>query len=143
MLRHGVQNGLRAVALAAPLLVLGAPVAAASDQWCSDDPPRVLTTPHGATVLVYETLGARGDLYLADLTLGLATTTYSATDATRGGVAGTLFTVSAPVPSDPLLGGFADDAVISSLPLGNGTVYAAATGASGDPLVMTFFYPAP
>lgn len=125
------------------LLILAVPVASANQEWCTDDPPRALLTPHGNVVLVFVTLGAHGDQYLPDLTQGLVNTTSSAQSATRGGVAGTLFTLTVHIPSDLLLGGFATQGITSSGALGTGTIYATSTGASGAPLVMAFWYPLP
>lgn len=132
---------LRSLALVFLLLALAVPVASASEEWCSDDPPRVLLTPQGNPVLLYETLGAQSNLYVADLTLGLATTTYTATHQVRAGISGTVFTLTVPIPNDLLLGSFADRAVASSLPLATGDVYASLTGTSGTPLHLTFWYP--
>lgn len=132
---------LRSLALAFLFLALAVPVASASEEWCSDDPPRVLITPHGNALVLYETLGAQGDLYVADLTLGLASTTYTATDQVRAGVDGTVFTLTVPVPNDLLLGSFADRAFVSSMPFATGTIYASSTGVSGTPLQLTFWYP--
>lgn len=131
------------VALAAALLLWLAPAASANQEWCSDDPPRVLATPEGRAVAVYETLGAPSDAYLADLTQGLAATTYTAADATRGGVEGTTFTLTVAIPSDPVTGAFPTQGLVSALPFGAGTRYASATGTSGAPLVLRFWYPLP
>lgn len=127
------------------LLVPLVPVASADEEWCSDDPPRLLSTPHGNGVLVYETLGAQGDPYLVDLSRALVATTYSATNYRRdaAGDLGTVFTLSVPVPDDPLLGAFAARAFASSLPFATGTIYAAAVGSSGTTLTMTFRWPLP
>jgi len=108
---------------------------------CSDDPPRVLITPQGNAVLLYETLGAQGDLYFTDLTQGLALTTYTAGSQVQAGSSGTTFTLTIPVPNDLLFGSFADRAFASSLPLATGTVYASSTGTSGTPIQLTFWYP--
>jgi hypothetical protein len=132
---------LRSLALAFLLLAVAVPIASANEEWCSDDPPRVLITPQGNALLLYETLGAQGDLYVADLTLGLASTTYTATNQVHAGVSGTVFTLTVPIPNDLLLGSFADRAFASSLPFATGTIYASSTGVSGTPLQLTFWYP--
>ncbi len=132
---------LRSLPFVCLLLALTVPVASANEEWCSDDPPRVLVTPGGNPLLLYETLGAQGDLFFTDLTQGLAFTTYTARSQVQAGVSGTTFTLTVPIPNDPLLGSFADRAFASSLPLANGTIYATSTGSSGTPLQLTFWYP--
>lgn len=132
---------LRSLALVGLLLAMTVPVASANEEWCSDDPPRILVTPGGNTLLLYETLGAQGDLYFTDLTQGLAFTTYTATNQVHAGVDGTVFTLTVPIPNDPVFGSFADRGFASSLPLATGTIYASSTGTSGTPLELTFWYP--
>jgi hypothetical protein len=140
-----VKKFLGSLALLVLLLVPMVPVASADEEWCSDDPPRVLSTPRGNAVVVYETLSARGDLYLADLTAALVATTYAARNYQRDGAGdlGTVFTLSVPVPNDLLLGTFAARAFTSSLPFATGTIYASAVGSSGTTLTMTFQSPLP
>ena len=131
----------RSIVAGVLLLAMAAPTVFADQEWCSDDPPRVLTSPNGNQVLVYVTLAAPGNQYVADLTQGLVNTTSSATHATRNGTAGTIFSLISHVPNDPLLGSFAVRGYTSSLPFANGTIYVTSTGTSGAPLVMTFWYP--
>lgn len=136
-----VRTLLKSLAFGLMLLSISVPIAAADQEWCTDDPPRALTTPHGNIVLVYETLGSQGDQYLLDLTLALAGTTYTATNTVQAGTLGTSFTLSVPVHNDPIFGSFAAEGFTSSLPLANGTIYASFTGTSGHTSTMTFWYP--
>ena len=136
---------LGSLVLLALFILPTVPIASADEEWCSDDPPRLLTTPHGNIVVVYETLGAPNNLYLVDLTEALVATTYSATNYQRdaAGDLGTVFTLTVPVPNDLVLGSFAARAFTSSLPFATGTVYASAVGSSGTALTMTFQSPLP
>lgn len=141
--RIAVRRLLISLAMLLVLLLRAVPIASADEEWCSDDPPRLLTTPHGNTVAVFETLGAPGLQYAADLTAALVATSYTARSYVRDGQGdlGTVFTLSVPIANDPVLGSFPARAIVSSLLLGSGTVYATTTGVSGTTLTLTFAYP--
>ena len=132
---------VKSFAFVVALLSVAVPIAAADVEWCTDDPPVVLTTPHGNTFVVYETLGAPGNAYATDLAAGYANTTYTATNTIHAGTLGTTFTLSVPVANDPVLGSFAVEGFASSLPMATGTIYASYVGTSGNTSTLTFWQP--
>ena len=59
---------LVAVMLVGSLLATLTPTAVAGEEWCEDDPPVVIQTPGGSTVVLYVTNGAKGHEHLLALT---------------------------------------------------------------------------
>lgn len=151
----------RALSLAALLVVAWAAPALASEEWCSGDPPMVLTTPGGHSLVVYTAAAAHGVRYLPDVLA--AASSYTAASYVRDGAGdlGTTFTISVTVPKDPVDGVFPIRAYVSSGPgatgelaisdpagglalqyaVTSGTVYAVGAGSSGTPVSLTFQYP--
>ena len=163
ILRKQSPHGLRALTLAALLVMAWVAPARASDEWCSGDPALVLTTPHGHTFVVFTAAAAYGVRYLPDVLL--AANSYTATNYVRddAGDLGTAFTVAVTVPKDLVAGSFPVQAYVSSGPgatgalsisdpaggatlqyaIATGTVYAGGAGTSGTPVLLTFEYPVP
>jgi len=106
----------------------------AGEEWCDTDPLLLIRTPAGATVPVYVTSGGLGLAHTPAVLL--ATEQYTAQPAQEGRA--TLVQVSVTVPGDAFDAHFATRAVVSSGPMATGTLYARATGESGQPMAMTF-----
>jgi len=109
--------------------------ALASDQWCDDDPPVVLHTPGGALVTVYVTDSVLGLSHLPAVQLARITADVSP----AGG--GTRVHVQVLVPGDAFDPFFATRSTVSTGPFATGTIYATASGFSGQPMAMTFTLP--
>jgi hypothetical protein len=127
------------LAVAGLLALVPAPPARASDQWCEDDPLVVITTPGGAAVPLYVTKRGLGLEHLAAVQLGRVS--YTALAAAGGGA--TLVQLAVTIPDDAFGVHFATQAVVSTGPLGAGTVYADASGFSGQGMPMQFILDVP
>jgi len=117
------------------LACVPATVATASDQWCEDDPPLVLHTPGGALLTVYVTDSALGAQHLPAVQLASITATVSPAGN------GTLIHMQVLVPGDGFDGHFPTRSVVSTGPFATGTIYATASGYSGQTMAMTFTLP--
>jgi hypothetical protein len=121
------------------VMAIQAPAALASDGWCDTDPILVIHTPAGSLVPVYVDVGAQSLLFTPDTLLGSLVLSYSAI-STSGG-AGTKVTVVVTVPPSLLNPSFATRATVSTGAFGTGTIYATASGVSGDPMTSKFQLP--
>jgi hypothetical protein len=126
-------------ALCAAVLLWTAPASTASamESWCEDDPPVLIVTPGGATVVVYVTTGAMGLEHLP--AVQLATIRHSVKSA-KGGLA-TRVDMTVEVPNDVFASNFPTRTTVSSGPFKTGTVYATATGRAGEPMRLAFQLP--
>ncbi len=114
-------------------MALGSAIPVGADyEWCDIDPPVAVTTPSGATVVVYVTLGAYGvhNAPINELS-HISTTTQR---SPRGGTDVTMTILA----DDWVLGGYETRAYVSSLPQELGQYYASGTGSSGTPMVLQF-----
>lgn len=111
--------------------------ARAGAEWCDTDPLLLIRTPAGRFVPVYVRVGAQGSEHLpAALAASLFATTDTA-QTTAGGRA-TRVTVTVTIPDDAFGSDFPTRAMISTEPLGIGTVYDSTEGTSGAPLALRF-----
>lgn len=125
---------LRSALLAVVFMLATVPVATASSQWCEVDPVLLITTPGGSVVPVYVTTAGDGVEHLATVTAAhLSYTTSAISNQTK-----TLVTVTVFVSNDLFSSSFATMSTVSSGPLATGTIYATATGTSGQAMTMTF-----
>ena len=120
--------------LAFALLVGLAPDVDAGAQWCEADPLVTITTPSGNTVPVYVTNGAQGEEHLPAVLAAKMDYTVQATD---GGQA-TLVRMTVLIADDHFETHFATRSVVSTGPLKTGTIYATATGHSGQAMHLAF-----
>jgi hypothetical protein len=111
---------------------LAAPGASAGAQWCDTDPVVVIATPAGALVPVYVNNGVLGLEH--ESTVLLASMPYTVVPVAGG----TEVHLSVTIPNDLLAKGFPTRSVVSTGPLGTGTIYATASGVSGKPMLLTF-----
>ncbi len=124
--------------------VRGVPVAWAGDEWCDSDPIRLVDVDgQPLPVAVFYTPGAQLSRLLdAPRLLSLLTgTLLRVSTGTERVAGGTKVTLRVTVRSDfgkP----FATRLVVSALPYGNGTRYAAVTGVSDQPMIAEFLLPA-
>ena len=125
---------LLAIVIAAPLLFVLAPSPLAAAEWCDADPLVLIRTPGGALVPVYVTSGGLGAMHLPAVLL--AKMDYSVQPAAGGNA--TLVRLEVVVPGDLLDSHFPTRTVASTGPLATGTIYARATGYSGETMAMTF-----
>ena len=125
---------LRSALFAIGIMLVTMPAAVASSQWCSADPILVITTPSGSFVPVFVTTAGDGVEHLATVTV--AQLRYTASPTANG--SRTLVTVTVFVPNDLFGSPFATMSTVSSGPLATGTIYASASGTSGQSLKMTF-----
>lgn len=116
------------------LLTAFTPVARAGEEWCDTDPLVVIETPGGALVPVYVTNGALGLEHLAAAQTATITTSVKSVENGRA----TQVKVEVLVPDDLFGSHFATRSVVSSGPLGTGTVFATTSGYSGEVMKMTF-----
>ncbi len=116
------------------LIGLGSAPVRAAEEWCDTDPLVLIVTPGGAVVPVYVTTGALGTAHQPATVA--AVITYSARPT--GDALGTIVQLSVAVPDDAFGRGFATRTVASTGPLGTGTIYGRASGASGGPMALTF-----
>lgn len=130
---------LRSSFFALALMLAIMPVALASSQWCEADPILLVTTPSGSIVPVYVTTAGDGVEHLATVTA--ARLSYTASPTADGKK--TLVTVTVFVSNDLFGSSFATTSTVSSGPLATGTIYASASGTSGQALKMTFFLDQP
>lgn len=138
MRRFGPVLPLSLLLSLALLAALAVPVRA-GEEWCDTDPIVLIVTPAGATVPIYVTSGGLGIEHIPAVLLGAAR--YTAQPAQDGRA--TLVQLSVTVPGDAFDGHFATRTVISSGPMVSGTVYARATGYSGQPMAVAFILAVP
>jgi hypothetical protein len=126
-------------ALCAAIFLWAAPpsTVTAMESWCEDDPPVVITTPGGASAIVYVTTGAMGVEHLP--VVQIASIHYTVKPV-KGGLA-TYVDMTVEVPNDLFAIGFPTRTTVSSGPFKTGTVYAAATGYAGAPMRLAFQLP--
>ena len=122
-----------AVAGAAGALGGAVPAALAGEEWCSDDPEVVITTPAGHTVVVHVTNYGRGARYLPAVA---AARTWHARQAVPGQAATDVWVYS--VIPNYRFERFDVRAVTSTGLDATGTILASAAGRSGDKLTMYF-----
>jgi hypothetical protein len=111
------------------VLVAGA---AASEQWCEDDPVVVIVTPRGTLVPLYLTNAALGIEHLP--ALQAAKVTYTASPAG----AATVVRMGVTVPPDKFDERFPTRTTASTGPLRTGMILADAQGFSGQTMLMQF-----
>ena len=111
---------------------LTAPSASAGAQWCDTDPVVVIVTPGGALVPLFVNNGAQGAVHLPAVLLARMPYTVAPI------AGGTEVHLSVTVPNDLFAKGFPTRSVVSTGPLGTGTIHAAAYGVSGQPMLLTF-----
>ena len=120
------------------------PVARAWDEWCDSDPIRLVDVDgQPLPVAVFYTPGAQLSSpqdapRLLSLLNGTLLRVSTGTERVPGG---TKVTLRVTVPSD-LGPAFATRLVVSALPYGHGTRYAAVTAVSDHPMVAEFLLPA-
>jgi hypothetical protein len=112
----------------------GVPSAVAMEAWCDGDPVVVIVTPGGAIVPLFVTSSGLGLQHLPAVLL--AGITYT-TEPADGGTA-TLVKLRVVVPGDLFDPRFATRSVVSTGPLGTGTVHGSTSGVSGAPMSVTF-----
>ena len=132
---------LVATILLAALLGPGTPAVAAAE-WCDTDPVLLIRTPDGGVVAAYLLVGALGAQHLPAALAASVLAAAEPLEATGGGRA-LRVTATVTVPHDLFDRGFPTRALVSSGPLGTGTVYAATEGTSGAPMTLRFTLPAP
>jgi hypothetical protein len=121
--------------LVAFLLLLGpVPAALAMEQWCEEDPPVLILTPSGSSALVFVTNGALGLEHLPAVQLAQIRYTVQPVESGRA----TLVKMTVVVPPDIFSSRFPTRSTVSSGPFKTGTIYATASGYSGEPMEMTF-----
>jgi hypothetical protein len=111
---------------------LAAPGASAGAQWCDTDPVVVIITPSGVLVPLFVNNGAQGVEHQPAVLLASMPYTVTPVDG------GTEVHLNVTVPNDLFARGFPTRSVVSTGPLGTGTVYATAYGVSGKPMQLTF-----
>jgi hypothetical protein len=116
---------------------LGAGVAEANDEWCDTDPFRFITTPRGASVIVYYMTGVKGLLGTVDSLLSHLLVEYTAVPDNGG----TKVTFSVTVPDT--LGPRDTRLKCSSGLLGSGTVYGQTYGTAGTAMTVQFHLDVP
>jgi hypothetical protein len=139
--RRSRRQFLGALAAVLPLAAWAQPVHA-GEEWCEDDPPLLLTTPHGHQLLVYVTQFGLGLQHLVDLeaaTLSYASTSTNRPDGAREFA--TVFHVFVTIPDDPIDGSFAAKVMVSTGPMASGTCYASTSGSSGTTFDLGFTVP--
>ena len=129
-----MKTTLRAALLAVLLLQVVAPRVGAMEEWCDDDPPIVVKTPAGNSVLLYVTNSALGVQHLPAAQLAKITYTVQPIP----GASATRVTVQVTVPGDVLSSSFATRTAVSTGPLKTGTVYGTATGSANQSMVVSF-----
>jgi hypothetical protein len=112
----------------------GAPVVRAWDEWCDSDPLLVIRTPAGRLVTVYCLIGVFGPKEAVAGLVGNLTPSYTVAPAGNR----TRVTVTALVPCG-LRAGSPTRLLVSSRPLGAGTVYGETSGPCDEPLAVSFF----
>lgn len=123
-----------AVLITASLLFVLFPPPVAAAEWCDTDPLVLIQTPGGMLVPVFVTSGALGIEHQSAVLL--VHMDYS-TEAVEGGTA-TLVHLDVIVPDDLLDKHFPTRTVASTGPLATGTIYARASGYSGQAMTLTF-----
>jgi hypothetical protein len=114
----------------------------AAAEWCDTDPLLIVVTPAGQPVPVFLLVGAQGLEHLpAALAASLVAVTVPVETIDAGPA--TRATVTVTVPNDLFERGFPTRALVSSGPLGSGTIYATAEGVSGAPMTLRFTLPIP
>lgn len=131
-----MKKGLWAALLAAGILVFSPAPAGAWMSFCDWDPIVLVVTPAGHVVPVYDSVWTSS---LIDLGLPLESYTTSRVYAANG-TPETAVDMSIYVPTGLLLRYGVHDMVTSG-PLGSGTVYAARNGTSGTPVHLQFVLP--
>jgi len=145
---------LSALGLALLTLITTVPASFAAEDWCSDDPPMILTTPDEGAVPVY-VLTTAPTRYVGSL--AMATYRYTANHYVRDatGDLGTAFTVYVTVPNDLVSGAFGLHDAVSSGPVAgasiggyqtavaSGYTYVSRDGTSGTTVALNFDYPQP
>src|SRR5689334_1446889 len=106
----------------------GVPSAFAMEAWCDGDPVVAIVTAGGAIVPLFVTSSGLGVQHLPAVLLAAISYT---TEATDGGTA-TLVKLRVVVPGDLFDQHFATRSVVSTGPLGTGTVHGSTSGFSGD-----------
>jgi hypothetical protein len=133
---------LRSVVTVVLLMVtMHATPAFASDGWCDTDPILVIHTPAGLWVPVFVSVGAHSLFFTPDTLLGSLVLSYAA-DSTSGGKAtkvAAVVHVQSPLVGSP----FETRNTVSTGPYGTGSIYAQASGVSGEPTTLTFVLPYP
>ena len=135
---------LRALLVVTILLaaLLGPTAPAAAAEWCDTDPILLIQTPDGGVVTAYLLVGALGAQHLPAVLAASLLAAAEPLEATEGGHK-LRVTATVTVPNHLVGSGFPTRALVSSGPLGTGTVYAATEGASGTPMTLRFTLPAP
>ena len=131
------------IALVVIVTLLGTtPPAVSAAEWCDTDPLLLIRTPDGGVVTAYLLVGALGAQHLPAALAASLLAAAEPLEATEGGRAMRV-TATITVPDDLFASGFPTRAIVSSGPLGTGTVYAHVEGTSGAPMRLRFTLPTP
>ncbi len=116
----------------------GIATVSASNDWCDTDPVVVIQTPSGNLVPVYVNVGTQSSAYTPNSLMSALQMDYTAAPVRSGSA--TRVDVSVMVPT-LLDSPFPTRVVISTGPLGSGSVYSQVSGTSGQVMNATFILP--